>query len=482
MANPSAEAESGTGRVLVVDDEDLYRRALVRQIRARGHTVTEACDGATAVELAAREEFDLVVSDIHMPDMDGVELLRRLHESDADLPVVLISGIPDLDAAIRAIGFGAFDYLTKPVDDQKLSTSIARALHEHRKRLDTKRELKEYRSGERGRPLRSSLGPGESWSGALLAGRYRVGRLLGSGGMGVVYEAVREDLAHMRVAIKVLHPELSARADLLARFRREAETVAAIDHSNIVKILDFQAAEGEPVFLVMERLDGASLGQTLSSEGRFSANRAAFVTSQVLSALAAAHRAQVIHRDLKPDNVFLTTIAGLRDIVKLLDFGVAKLLDAKIEQKLTETGMVLGTPPYMAPEHARGARVDARSDVYAAGCVLYESLTGVPPFVADNYNALIFAVLDSRPRPLQELLPDVDANLAAIVAKAMSREPAQRFQSADAMAAALAPWAAPARESLSPGPDSSALAFAPTIISQRATSGAGAPRKRRKRG
>jgi serine/threonine-protein kinase len=260
--------------------------------------------------------------------------------------------------------------------------------------------------------------------------------------MGAVYEAEREDLAQMRVAIKILHPSVGARADLVMRFRREAETVAALDHPNIVRILDFQSPHGEPAFLVMERLHGAPLGETLDKEGRFGAERVAFVASQVLSALAAAHTANVVHRDLKPDNVFLTNLSGLRDIVKLLDFGVAKLMNARHNEKLTQTGSVLGTPAYMAPEQARGANVDHRSDLYAVGCMMYEALAGKPPFAAENYNALLFEIQRAVPTPIEVLRPDIDPALAAVVARAMAKNPDERFQTADAFETALSPWVA----------------------------------------
>jgi serine/threonine-protein kinase len=261
--------------------------------------------------------------------------------------------------------------------------------------------------------------------------------------MGSVYEAERLDLAQMRVALKILHPSVGARSDLVMRFRREAETVAAIDHPNIVRIVDFQSPDGQPAFLVMERLHGQPLGEAIEKEGRFGVERTVFVASQVLSALSAAHAANVVHRDLKPDNVFLITMSGMRDIVKLLDFGVAKLMNARTNEKLTQTGSVLGTPAYMAPEQARGANVDHRSDLYAVGCMMYEALTGKAPFLAENYNALLFEIQRSDPTPIEVLRPDVDPALVAVVTRAMAKSPTERFQTADAMESALAPWLAP---------------------------------------
>ncbi len=174
-----------------------------------------------------------------------------------------------------------------------LRDSAARAIELRRKRDQAKQVLAGYQSGERIRAGVPAGGDRESWTGELLGGRFRVGRLLGAGGMGAVYEATREDLGQMRVAVKVLHSTLASDETLLARFRREAETVGTINHPNIVRILDFQAREGEPAFLVMELLDGVSLRQELLRHGQFSQARTVFIASQMLAALAAVHRAQV---------------------------------------------------------------------------------------------------------------------------------------------------------------------------------------------
>jgi serine/threonine-protein kinase len=459
----SAEKRPGApilhGRVLLVDDNEALRRAIKRMLVAEGHHVVEAADGREAITRTKENEFDLIVSDVRMPDMDGVELLRAVHERDADLPVLLITGDPELETAMKAVEYGALEYLTKPVDVDKLKASTLRAFELRRKRLEARFALE-------AQATRSPVPPaglGDSWSGSLLGGRYRVGALIGVGGMGSVYEAERVDLAQMRVAMKILHPSVGARADLVMRFRREAETVAAIDHPNIVRILDFQTPPGEPAFLVMERLQGEPLGDALAKDGQFTAERTSFIASQVLSALSAAHAANVVHRDLKPDNVFLITMSGLRDIVKLLDFGVAKLMNARKNEKLTQTGSVLGTPAYMAPEQARGAAVDHRSDLYAVGCMMYEALAGAPPFAAENYNALLFEIQKAVPTPLEVLRPDVDPALIAIVNRAMAKNPAERYQTAEAMESALVLWVAPNSARIAPEPRVSHLAFTPTV-------------------
>jgi len=450
------------GRVLLVDDQDELRRLFERALVKAGHEVVAASNGREAIELAGQSRFDVVISDVRMPDVGGVELLERLQAEDPGLPVLLVTGSPDLDTAMKAVKFGAFEYLVKPVSFDSLRASAARAIERRRTHDQADQVLAHYRSGER---VRASQGAGAdrvTWTGELLGGRFRVGRLLGAGGMGAVYEATRQDLGQMRVAVKVLHATLAADETLLARFRREAETVGAINHPNIVRILDFQAQEGEPAFLVMELLDGVSLRQELVRQQLFSQARTVFIASQILAALAAVHRAQVIHRDIKPENIVLTSISGLSDIVKVLDFGVAKVLNAAPGDTLTQAGTVLGTPTYMAPEHARGATIDIRSDLYSVGAIMYEALAGRAPFAGDNYNALLFAIQQGTPTPLDDLRPDVDPELVSVVTRAMATDANLRFQTAEEMAQALAPWLAETQSSTPP--ESSAAVYAPTIM------------------
>ena len=274
-------------------------------------------------------------------------------------------------------------------------------------------------------------------TGTLLGGRYRVGEPLGKGGMGVVYEAVKEDLGR-RVALKVLHSTFDS--DGLQRFRLEAQSAAALGHPNIVQVTDFQANAGEPAFLVMERLDGRSLAQAIAADGPLPEARVAFIVAQMLSGLSAAHRANIVHRDIKPDNVFLTSTTAVHDLVKLLDFGIAKLQGGAGAAHLTVAGTMIGTPAYMSPEQARGLPVDARTDLYAVGTCMYHALSGRLPFEANSLPALLVAIFEHSPAPLARFHPGIDPRMEAIVARAMAKDPAARFATAEEMRAALAPW------------------------------------------
>lgn len=252
--------------------------------------------------------------------------------------------------------------------------------------------------------------------------------------MGTVYVGVQEPLGR-KVAVKVLLPVLARDATLVARFQREAELAASLGHPNIVQVTDFGVDDGA-AFLVMDLLEGDSLGAVIEREAPLAAERVRFISTQILSALEAAHARGVVHRDLKPDNIFLTSVSGVADLVKLLDFGIARLTE-DADQKMTATGQVLGTPAYMAPEQARGRPVDARSDLYAVGVVMYEALSGRMPVSGSNYHELMFAIVDQIPTPLTQLVSGLDPELVAIVDRAMNKEANARYASAADMRAAL---------------------------------------------
>jgi serine/threonine protein kinase len=282
-------------------------------------------------------------------------------------------------------------------------------------------------------------------AGRILGGKYRLLGLLGSGGMGTVREALQLDLSR-NVAIKLLHDRYATDPVVVGRFRQEAQAAAAIGHPNIVQVIEFHAASSEPPFLVMERLFGVSLRELIATERRLPARRVAFIAAQVLSALGAAHARGIIHRDVKPANIFVCTGTALRDFVKVLDFGVAKLLESGAP--LTAAGAIVGTVAYMPPEQARGELVDGRADVYAVGACVYHALTGRRPFEGDSIVDLLYAIAKLSPRSILSLRPDVDPRLAEVVDRALAKDPDARWQSAEEMRDALAPWVNPAANDL----------------------------------
>lgn len=268
--------------------------------------------------------------------------------------------------------------------------------------------------------------------GQVFAGRYKIVKLLGEGGMGCVYLAEQALGTNVRkVALKTLHRHLSNDEAIRERFQREVGTVAELEHPNTIHVFDFGTAADGQLFIVMEFVQGESLAAALTKAKFFSPDRTKRVLSQVCGALAEAHQHGIVHRDLKPDNVILTKRAGQEDFVKLLDFGIAKRsAEADVnEKKLTQQGMVLGTPPYMSPEQFTGRAVDARSDIYAIGVMAYEMLTGELPFKADTAWEWATQHMREAPRPIEGAPHggDVPRPMRKAISRALSKAPEDRF-------------------------------------------------------
>jgi serine/threonine-protein kinase len=269
-------------------------------------------------------------------------------------------------------------------------------------------------------------------------GSYRLGAILGEGGMGSVYRAEHRALGR-KVAVKILHPALARDPELVRRFFGEARVVNAINHQHIVEIHDFVLEPGGRSYFVMELLDGQDLVEA-REQGSFDLTRTLDIAIQTCSALQAAHEKGVIHRDIKPENVMLIERDGRPDFVKLLDFGVAKMPHSGIGPARTVAGMIVGTPEYMSPEQAGGRPVDARSDIYSMGALLFWMLTGHVPFEASGFDKLIVMRLTSAPPRLPAVGPGGErrpASLARLVARCLERNPADRFQSMAEVSAAL---------------------------------------------
>jgi len=272
----------------------------------------------------------------------------------------------------------------------------------------------------------------------LKLAKYELLGELGHGGMATVYRA-RDRRLGRDVAIKVIHRHLRENPEVAKRFASEALAVAKLKHPNIVEVYDVSADDESERYLVVEFVEGVTLRQRLREAGPFPPEIAAAITREVCDALGQAHRNGVVHRDVKPENVLLKLDGGSDGAhamarVKLTDFGIAKLLDA---QGVTHTGQVLGSPAHMAPEQIEGGDVDARADVFGAGVLLYEMLTGSLPFEGQNPAQVLRRVLDGTFLPAERVRPLVGAGYGRIVARALAREPADRFQSAQAFVAAL---------------------------------------------
>lgn len=268
-----------------------------------------------------------------------------------------------------------------------------------------------------------------------IVGNYRLLDRLGEGGMGVVYEGMHLSLQKV-VAIKVIHKEKAKDAESLERFFQEARAIAKVENHHIVQISDFGCTQDGRPYLVMERLQG----KPLPSETRLTISRAASIAKQICRGLAAAHAQKIVHRDLKPDNVFLVSNHSTPDFVKLLDFGIAFQLPEKDDEmevkRLTSESHVMGTPLYMSPEQARG-KIDARTDIYAVGVLLYEMTTGKVPFDGNNSADILVKHLTQAPQPPSQLNPEISVALEEAILKAMSKRVEDRFQKIEDLLSAL---------------------------------------------
>lgn len=263
----------------------------------------------------------------------------------------------------------------------------------------------------------------------VLANRYRIQAKIGDGGMAVVYRAI-DLLLHRPVAIKCLRPQFASDPEFLQRFMQEAQAAASLSHPNVVNIFDVGHA-GDVHYIVLEYVQGRNLKEILREEGRLSPKRAAHIARSVARALEAAHRRQLIHRDIKPHNILITPEGR----VKVTDFGIARAASAAT---LTQTGTVIGSVHYFSPEQARGGPVGPASDLYALGVVLYEMLTGTVPFRGDSPIAVALKHLEEDPVPPSRLVPSIPPWLERVVLKALAKDPAQRYRSAEEMAQDLA--------------------------------------------
>jgi CheY-like chemotaxis protein len=481
--------------ILVVDDVEENRGVLQRRLNREGHTVVCAADGREALAAVGKAPFDMVLLDVMMPGMDGYETLQHLKASEAtrDIPVIMISALDDIASIVRCIEQGAEDYLPKPFDPVLLRARISASL-EKKDARDRERQFlldvslvaaaavavergsydggslhgvarrddelgslarvfdsmvagirqRESRMRDQIARLREEIAgvseapveaddvmPGALRTGQVIADRYVIERAIGSGGMGMVFLATDQELGE-RVAIKTLRPELLTVDDTaIERFRNEIRLARRIAHRNIVRTHDFGKA-GDMYFVTMEYVEGTTLRAVLDRRGHLGASAVLAIAKQLAEALRCAHEEGIIHRDIKPQNLLLDAAGTL----KVMDFGVARL--AQRTSALTQVGMVVGTPTYMAPEQLLDEDSDVRSDLYSAGVVLYECLTGSPPYEARSPVALIGKILQGGAAAPDARMPDVPKQVSAMVMQLLATQPGERIHTAGALSEVLA--------------------------------------------
>jgi len=421
--------------ILTVDDTPANLDVLCRMLRDRGYRVRVATSGERALEAVRAQLPDLIMLDINMPRMSGYDVCRELKSdpSTRAVPVIFISALGEVVDKVKAFDAGGVDYVTKPFEFGEVLARIVNQLKIARLQRDVEQRnaellrMNEELLQSHRRESRFFNALAEVLPGSILDGKYRLEAKIGSGGFGTVYRATQLSLGRA-VAVKVLQamPELGD-ARGVERFQAEGMSACRVIHPSALTIIDFEISSSGIPYLVTELLEGRTLAEEIREKGRLSIRRTAEILAPVCDVLKAAHAMGIIHRDIKPDNIFLHRRET--EVVKVLDFGIARLLEAPVDpDKSTSRHLVIGTLQYMAPERLCNQPHDGQSDVYSIGVVLYEMLSGQLPTGSDGGNVVSAAMLQitAPPRPLRELLPDIPPDLETTVMSALSKSPKDR--------------------------------------------------------
>jgi DNA-binding response OmpR family regulator len=454
------------GDILIVDDNPVNLNVLSGMLSEKDFRVRVATGGRRALMAARTCAPDLVMLDINMPDLDGYEVCRQLKADEVtrDVPVIFISALDETMDKVRAFESGGVDYVTKPFQFGEVLARIENQLKIARLKKDLERKNDELnrkndelvrkndelirsreeilRQTQRVERMFSALS--EVLPGTVLDDKYRLDEKIGSGGFGAVFRATHLGL-NRSVAVKIFRPRTGdVTPEALERFRLEGVSACRVMHPNAVQVLDSGVSTAGIAYLVMELLEGMTLGDMLKDAGPISPDRTVRIMLPVCEVLAEAHKCGVIHRDVKPDNIFLhETRDG--EVVKVLDFGLAKLLEDETSvdlQNLT-IGRMMGTPTYMSPERLNDLPYDGRADVYSLGVMMYQLLNGRVPFFSKEGDTWAVAVmhLTKEPAPLRESNPSVPEPLERLVLRTLAKAPAERptaRELADELSAVLA--------------------------------------------
>ncbi len=418
-----ADSDSSTGvapagkTILVVDDDSLVRKTLARFFRREGYDLLEAADGERAWEVLRTQAVDLLVTDVRMPGKTGIELLELLRADNSQIPVIIITGRPSVEAAVDCMKTGALDYISKPVKPEQLRERVRAILL-------------------RGGPGSAGRLPGDEAAAGEVVGGYRVLRVLGEGSVGVVCHVARTGEENGEgYALKIL--KIAGRTEkrrerMLRRFLHEAEAASRIEHPNVVRFVEYGLARKENIpFLVMEYFPFPTLAAEMTWLQSLGFGARANLLRQLAGALSAIHKQGVCHRDVKPSNVLFDRSQML---VKISDFGVAQLPDSD----LTVASHLMGSPAYMAPEAFLCARVDHRADIFSLGVLAYELFLGSRPFPGQTIPVLAKQIPAMRPLEPRKLVGGFPPFLQAIMGKMMKKRPANRYATAQELADDLA--------------------------------------------
>lgn len=416
-------------RILVADDDEPTRRLLALCVRSWGYEPVEVPDGEQAWSVLAGEDAPKVaIVDWMMPGIDGAEVVRRVRErSPHGETFLLMLTARDSEADVAAaLALGADDYLVKPFRRAELEMRLRAGLRGRHAGLEPSSE-----------GLATSTGPGD-----VVGGRFRVGEALAEGGMGRVHEGEHVELGNP-VAIKFMRPDVAREPTARARFAREARAISMIRSEHVARVLDYGVtAHGEP-YLVMERLRGETLAQAVVRRGPLPPGEVADLVAQVARGLVATHARGVLHRDITPSNVFLEgppegeAPPGARYTAKLVDFGIAKLVEEPGGAPLTQDGDLLGTLEYMSPERLRGGDAGVSGDLWSLGACAFFALTGSDAFDGRTPGEVVYRVcVAAQPRP-SERRPELPAAIDAWFARVCAVDAAARPRTAEELAGAL---------------------------------------------
>lgn len=411
----------GQARVLVVDDEPTLKALIARTLEVVGCRCETAGDGVEALAKIDAAHYDLLVTDLRMPRMGGVELIEHVRERGIETPVVIMSGYTDFDFARQALRLRVSDYLVKPIADlTEVQAAARRAIETYSKQC--------ARAPSPANILGAVHAAGSAEATDLRGhtlGGFEIRERIGRGGMGSVYKAVQLS-TNRPVAFKALQLSKVDDREAALRFVREAQVAAQLDHPNIVRGLGAGVDAGYCYF-AMEFVDGRSAAEHLNTNGPFGEKSAICVASQILVALEYAWSLGLVHRDVAPGNILLTSDGRSR----LADLGIVR--DRRPgSPALTAEGVTYGTPFYMAPEQARAfGSADFRADVYGLGATLYHMVAGAPPFDSQSALDVITMHLRDRPKPAFEKNAEVSLELSSVLDKMLHKSPDGRYQKAD---------------------------------------------------
>jgi len=410
-------------RILIVDDDPGLTHQVNTWLTFQKYEVTVASTGQAAWEQLKNNQYELAVLDWDLPDVDGIDILKRFRAEGGTTPIIMLTGHSSIDDKEVGFDYGANDYITKPFNMKELGMRIKALL---KTQIAAPAPLAPLGQGNAAVLQRGDL------AGTRLAANYEFLDVVGQGAYGIVFKARHPRLDKL-VAVKMLLSSVTQES-AIARFEREARAMSQINHYNVVTVHDYGLTERNRPYMVMEYVQGEALIDKIEREGPLPITVACAIVIQICKGLQEAHSKGIIHRDLKPENIVLQERSDKPDWVKIVDFGTAHLLE-RDQRRLTAAGAVVGSALFMAPERLREDRADERSDIYSVGAILFEALTTRPIFTDEAVDTLLLSIVATVPDPPSCFRDDIAPGSALdhVVLKALDKDPERRYQTATEM-------------------------------------------------